>query len=263
QLIRRIHQLDTTYRPFHSEHRIDLYSLNNVSVLPNNTAYYSISLKRRLFKTPGLVESNSPKFDLFSDIEEKETIEIMMETMEQYMSKTRGNYGSGVARPKINGKTHFELKEQFLKELRENTFSGLEHEDANEHIKKVLEIVNLFHIPKATQDQIILRAFPMSLTRAASRWLRNDPSGSITNWETLKTKFLNKYCPLARTTEKLEEINNFQQELDKSLFQAWERFKELLTKCPQHYLIDMQEVILFYNGLDVPTRQILDSKGVI
>ncbi|GKC53750.1 hypothetical protein Tco_1076495 [Tanacetum coccineum] len=34
-------------------------------------------------------------------------------------------------------------------------------------------------------------------------------------------------------------------------------------KCPQHYLTDMHEVILFYNGLDVPTRQILDSKGAI
>ncbi|GKD04348.1 hypothetical protein Tco_1179322 [Tanacetum coccineum] len=34
-------------------------------------------------------------------------------------------------------------------------------------------------------------------------------------------------------------------------------------KYPQHYLTDTQEVILFYNGLDVPTRQILDSKGVI
>ncbi|GJY20621.1 hypothetical protein Tco_0393187 [Tanacetum coccineum] len=34
-------------------------------------------------------------------------------------------------------------------------------------------------------------------------------------------------------------------------------------KCPQHYLTKMHEVILFYNGLDVPTRQILDSKGVI
>ncbi|GJY24636.1 putative reverse transcriptase domain-containing protein [Tanacetum coccineum] len=34
-------------------------------------------------------------------------------------------------------------------------------------------------------------------------------------------------------------------------------------KCPQHYLTDMHEVILFYNGLDVPTRQILNSKGVI
>ncbi|GKE62952.1 hypothetical protein Tco_1513319, partial [Tanacetum coccineum] len=32
-------------------------------------------------------------------------------------------------------------------------------------------------------------------------------------------------------------------------------------KCPQHYLTEMQEVILFYNGLDVPTRQILDSRG--
>ncbi|GJV38293.1 hypothetical protein Tco_1410770 [Tanacetum coccineum] len=109
----------------------------------------------------------------------------------------------------------------------------------------------------------MLRVFPMSLTGAASRWLRNEPSGSITNWETLKMKFLNKDFPPAHTTNKMEEINNFQQEQDESLFRAWERFKELLMKCPQHYLTDMQEVILFYNGLDVPTRQILDSKGAI
>ncbi|GJS88122.1 hypothetical protein Tco_0770758 [Tanacetum coccineum] len=107
--------------------------------------------KRRLFETPGLVESSSPELDLFSDIEEhseEETTEIMTKTMEQYMSKTRGHYGSGVVRPKINDKTHFELKGQYLKELRENTFSGSEHEDANKHIEKVLEIVNLFHIPE-------------------------------------------------------------------------------------------------------------------
>ncbi|GJZ18910.1 hypothetical protein Tco_0555500 [Tanacetum coccineum] len=61
----------------------------------------------------------------------------------------------------------------------------------------------------------------------------------------------------------MEEINNFQQEPDETLYQAWERFKELLMKCPQHYLTEMQEVILFYNGLDVPTRQILDSRGAI
>ncbi|GJW66404.1 reverse transcriptase domain-containing protein [Tanacetum coccineum] len=122
--------------------------------------------KRRLFETPGLVESSSPKLDLFYDVKEhseEETTEIMTETMEKYMSKTRGNYGSGVVRPKINDKTHFELK---------------------------------------------------------GRWLKNEPSGLITNWETLKTKFLNKYCPPARTAKKMEEINNFQQELDESLFRA-------------------------------------------
>nr|GEV69268.1 hypothetical protein [Tanacetum cinerariifolium] len=58
--------------------------------------------------------------------------------------------------------------------------------------------------------------------------------------------------------------DNFKQILsNKTHYQAWERFKELLLRCPQHYLTDMQEVILFYKGLDVPTRQILNSKGVI
>ncbi|GJW35415.1 hypothetical protein Tco_0058335 [Tanacetum coccineum] len=102
---------------------------------------------------------------------------------------------------------------QFLKELHTNNFSGLEHEDVNEHIEKVLEIVDLFHIPNITIDQVMLRAFPVSLTGAASHWLRNKPTGSISTWD----------------------------EHDENLYQAWERFKELLMKCPQHYLIEIQE----------------------
>ncbi|GJZ18023.1 hypothetical protein Tco_0554146 [Tanacetum coccineum] len=109
----------------------------------------------------------------------------------------------------------------------------------------------------------MLRAFPMSLTGAAIRWLRNEPTGSITTWDGLKIKCLNKYCPPARTAKKMAEINNFQQEPDEKLYQAWERFKELLMKCPQHYLTEIHEVILFYNGLGIPTQQILDSRGAI
>ncbi|GJV49420.1 formin-like protein 1 [Tanacetum coccineum] len=97
----------------------------DISTFPlRTTAFRS---KKRLYETPGLVESSSPELDLFSDIKEhseEETTKIMTETMEQYMSKTRGNYGSGVVRPKINDKTHFELKGKYLKELHENTFSG-------------------------------------------------------------------------------------------------------------------------------------------
>ncbi|GJZ69854.1 homeodomain-like protein [Tanacetum coccineum] len=193
---------------------------------------------RRHFKTLSLDE-RSPDFNLLSDEEYSE--EEMAETMEQYMSKTRTDYGSGVARPKINNKDQFELKGQFLKELRENTFSGSDNEDANEHIEKVLEIVDLFHVPNITVDQLMLRVFPISLTGAATHWLRNEPTGSIKTWEDLKTKFLNKYCPPGRIAKKMEEINNFQQEPDETLYQAWERFKELLMKCPQQYLTEMQE----------------------
>ncbi|GJR71030.1 ribonuclease H-like domain-containing protein [Tanacetum coccineum] len=129
-----------------------------------------------------LVESNSPEFDHNFDIEEQseeEVRETMTKTMEQYMSKTRENYW----------------------ELRDNTFSGSEHEDANEHIEKVLEIVDLFHIPKVTQDQIMLRSFPVSLTGAASRWLRNQPSGSITTWEMSKVLQERGFVSLSSSTE--------------------------------------------------------------
>ncbi|GJZ04882.1 hypothetical protein Tco_0538157 [Tanacetum coccineum] len=184
---------------------------------------------RRHFKSLSLDELRSPNFNLFSDQEysKEEEAEAMAETMEQYMSKTRTDYGSGVARPNIEEKDSFELKGQFLKELLENTFSGSDNEDANKHIEKVLEIVDLFHVPNITEDQLMLRVFPISLSGAAIRWLRNEPT-----------------------------------EPDETLYQAWERFKELLMKCPQHYLTEMQEVILFYNGLDVSKRPILGSQEV-
>ncbi|GJX60442.1 mitochondrial proton/calcium exchanger protein-like protein isoform X1 [Tanacetum coccineum] len=175
-------------------------SLTNKLFTPYKDLEREFRSSRRHFKTLSLDELRSPDFNLLSDHEysEEEEAEGMTETMEQYMSKTRTDYGSGVARPKIDSKDQFELKGQFLKELQENTLSGSDSEDANEHIEKVLEIVDLFHVPNITED--------------------------------LKTKFLNKYCPPGRTAKKMEEINNFRQEPDETLYQAWERFKELLMK---------------------------------
>ncbi|GJU16616.1 hypothetical protein Tco_1144582 [Tanacetum coccineum] len=138
---------------------------------------------RKLLKKLSFDESRSPKFNLFFDLEEyskEEVADTMAETMEQYMRKTQAYYGSRIASFKIDDKDHFELKGQFLKELRDNTLCGSDQEDTNEHIEKVLEIVDLFNIPNITQDQVMLRALPMSLTGAASHWLRNKPSGSIT-----------------------------------------------------------------------------------
>ncbi|GJR08941.1 uncharacterized mitochondrial protein-like protein [Tanacetum coccineum] len=107
---------------------------------------------------------------------------------------------------KYDGTNYGGLKGQFRKKLCDNAFSGSENEDANEHIKRILEIVDLFTTPDVTQDQLILRVFPVSFTGAASRWLRNKPAGSITTWEILKGKILSKYCPPSRTAKRMEEI---------------------------------------------------------
>nr|GEW68836.1 hypothetical protein [Tanacetum cinerariifolium] len=132
--------------------------------------------------------------------------------------------------PKIEDKDNFELKGQFLKELCDNTFSDSDHKYANEHIEKVLEIVDLFHTPNMNIDQVMLRAFPMSLTGAASRWLRNKPYGSITTWEDLKAKFLSKYCSPARTAKKIEEINNFQKKENEKIGSLKTRLSKLVIK---------------------------------
>ncbi|GJY74237.1 hypothetical protein Tco_0478668, partial [Tanacetum coccineum] len=127
----------------------------------------------KAFKTLSLDELRSPDFNLLSDQEysEEEVVKKIKKTMEQYISKTRADYGSGVARPKIEDNDNFELKGQFLKELRTNTFSGLDHEDANEHIEKFLEIVDLFHILNITIDQIrdSRGAIPSKTTADAKR----------------------------------------------------------------------------------------------
>ncbi|GJY11677.1 hypothetical protein Tco_0380986 [Tanacetum coccineum] len=80
---------------------------------------------RRYFKILSLDELRLPNFNIFSDEEysKEEVTKTMAETMEQYMSKTRADHGSGVARPKIEDKDKFKLKGQFLKELHTNTFS--------------------------------------------------------------------------------------------------------------------------------------------
>nr|GEY06615.1 hypothetical protein [Tanacetum cinerariifolium] len=193
---------------------------------------------RKLFKTLNLDESRASRFDLFSDLEEnskEEVTKTMAKTMEEYMSKTRADYRSGVTRPKIDDKYYFKLKGQFLKELRDNTFSGSDHEDANEHIEKVLEIVGLFHIINLTQDQIML--------------LRDINDGE--NHGRIHDQNPKDYgSGITRP-----KIN------DKDHFELKGQFSCNYETTPS--AVQIMKVILFYNGLEVPTRQILNSKRAI
>ncbi|GKA92211.1 reverse transcriptase domain-containing protein [Tanacetum coccineum] len=61
-------------------------------------------------------------------------------TMEQYMALTHGNQALGVVKPKIGGNVNFEIKSQFMRELREYTFSGNKNDEAYEHVERILDI---------------------------------------------------------------------------------------------------------------------------
>ncbi|GJS36833.1 putative reverse transcriptase domain-containing protein [Tanacetum coccineum] len=150
--------------------------------------------------------------------------------MKQYLALSRENQAPGVVKPKIRGNVNFEIKSQFMRELREDTFFGNKNEDAHDHVDQVLNIM----VP-----------------------------GAVNTWDLLKKAFIQRYCPPSKTAKKLEDIHNFKQESNKSLYLAWEWYTDLLYKCPSHDINNHQKVNIFYKGLSTMNRQLLDSQGPI
>ena len=54
------------------------------------------------------------------------------------------------------------------------------------------------------------------------------------------------------------EIVCFTQHGLKSLYEAWERYKELLRRCPHHGLPNWLQLQTFYNGLTNETKMLVD-----
>ncbi|GJX24762.1 hypothetical protein Tco_0231058 [Tanacetum coccineum] len=198
-----------------------------------------------------------------SESEEVGEINIEILTLEEYLALDRNDNIRRIKRPKIENNIEFEIKGQFLRELRNKTFSGNETEDAIEHIGRVLEIANLFNMLGVSRDDIMLWVFPLTLVRIAKRWLGRTSSETITTWDELKQVFIRMFCPPFVTFKRLGEIHNFGQEGGESLYWAWERYNDLLFKCPFYDLNDYQKVNTFYNYLGFHSRQTLNSRSII
>nr|GEU81578.1 hypothetical protein [Tanacetum cinerariifolium] len=109
----------------------------------------------------------------------------------------------------------------------------------------------------------MLHVFPITLTGAAKRWVDRLPPGIVDSWDLLEKAFIQRYCPLSKTAKQLEEIYNFKQEGDETLYKAWEWYNDYLYKFPTHDINNHQKVNIFYNSLGAMNRQFFDSQGLI
>ncbi|KAG9453691.1 hypothetical protein H6P81_006595 [Aristolochia fimbriata] len=134
-----------------------------------------------------------------------------------------------------------------------------EEEDPNEHIERFLELCDTFKFEDVTNEAVWLRLFPFTLRDRAKSWLSTLQPDSIRTWDELQKKFLGKYFPPAKTIKLRNAISNFMQEHDEQLFEAWERYKELLRKCPNHGIPRWMQMEIFYNGIIVSTRSLIDA----
>ncbi|XP_063949928.1 uncharacterized protein LOC135152765 [Daucus carota subsp. sativus] len=105
-------------------------------------------------------------------------------------------------------------------------FGGSPTEDPNMHIRDFIEIYDTFKFNGVTEDAIKLRLFPFSLRDKAKGW---------------------------------NAITQFSQQSGETLCEAWERYKEMLRKCPHHGMPDWMIINCFYNGLGPQSRPMLDA----
>ncbi|KAF7835343.1 uncharacterized protein G2W53_010202 [Senna tora] len=155
---------------------------------------------------------------------------------------------------------NFEIKSATIQLLQANgKFGGSPIEDPNNHILNFLEICDTFKHNGVSDDAIRLRLFPFSLRDKAKVWLQSLPEGSISTWEELAQQFLTKYFPPGKTAKMRNDITSFVLLDNESLYEAWERFKELLRKCPHHGLPKWLQVQTFYNGLSSEIRTSIDA----
>ncbi|KAH9780125.1 hypothetical protein KPL71_007966 [Citrus sinensis] len=140
-------------------------------------------------------------------------------------------------------------------------FAGMLNDDPNVHIANFLEICDTFKQNGVSDNAIRLRLFPFSLRDKAKEWLNSLPAGTITTWDGLAQKFLAKYFPPAKTAKLRNDITTFAQFEMESLYEAWERYKDLLRKCPHHGLPVWFQIQTFYNGLGSNTRTMIDAAG--
>jgi hypothetical protein len=70
---------------------------------------------------------------------------------------------------------------------------------------------------------------------------------------------LDRYFPTAKYLVRKKEISNFRQQEGEVLYDAWERFKLLLKRCPGHKFSDMYIMQAFTTGLKPNTRMFLDA----
>ncbi|CAJ2643485.1 unnamed protein product [Trifolium pratense] len=163
-----------------------------------------------------------------------------------------------LARPP-RGARQTEMKTGLLQLLYANPFTGLSHEDPYNHLVKFYEIAGSLGAPEAEEEAVFMRMFPHSLIGKAKDWYLDLPAQVMTNWNTLEEKFLDRFFPHHKFMESKTSIAVFSQGSNETLCEAWDRYKAMLRKCPNHGFDELTQIHIFRNGLLQDSKLLLDA----
>nr|GEU52257.1 reverse transcriptase domain-containing protein [Tanacetum cinerariifolium] len=176
--------------------------------------------------------------------------------LNDFKMATDGNGGP----PVLDLRTMEELCQPTLNGRVQNScqFHRLSGDDANKHLDKFLHVTQSIKVNGVTDDALGLYLFPHSLKHHATAWFYRLLRISIITFEQMAKMFLGKYFPPSMVTKLRNEITNFRQPPDESLFEAWERYKLSIDQGPNHNMLPITQIDTFYNGLTLRHRDTIN-----
>ncbi|GKB72526.1 hypothetical protein Tco_0933938 [Tanacetum coccineum] len=161
----------------------------------------------------------------FSLVEKPVVTMADQRTMAELLRAPTEGYVEAIVVPPIPAE-HFELKHSLINLVTSKQFFGFEKEDPHAHIRYFNKITSTLKYKDVPETSIKLMLFPFSIDGPARIWLDKEP-----------LKFY----------------------LIGTIFEAWDRFKDLLRACPHHGFTELHQLDTFYNGLNPSDQDSLNS----
>nr|GEU81573.1 reverse transcriptase domain-containing protein [Tanacetum cinerariifolium] len=149
-------------------------------------------------------------------------------TMSELLQAPTKGYVDDIVIPAILAE-NFELKVGLLSLVTSSQFHGFERDDPHSHIRWFNKITFTLKYKSVPHDAIKLMLFLVYIEGAAHTWLEKESLRSIHTWEDLRFS------------------------------EAWDRFKDLLRKCPHHDFSELHQIDTFYNALTQSDQDSLNA----
>nr|GEX99438.1 reverse transcriptase domain-containing protein [Tanacetum cinerariifolium] len=178
--------------------------------------------------------------------------------MEELCQPSLNGQGGPIALIAIQA-TNFRLKNDMIQQVQNSCqFRGLPGDNANKYLDKFRHVTQSIKVNGVTDDALRLYLFPRSLTHHATAWFDRLLRNSINTFEQMAKMFLGKYF-LPSMAKLRNEITNFCQRPDESLFKAWEHYKLSIDRCPNHNMLPVTQIDTFFNGLTLRHRDTINA----
>ena len=204
---------------------------------------------------------SSPQKSHSSHISESDAETILMAEPRQILGDYAAPQGPRNNSPMVlsTDAVALEIKPAYYNLILSHPFTGKDHEDPHAHLEIFYDLVGTMGLDADRVEDAYKRLFHHSLLGEAREWYKNLPSQSLRTWSDAETAFLARFYPPSKVVNARTEISTFKQGNDESFYEAWERFRRLLRKCPNHGLPEVAQLNIFCTGLRHDWRIHLDA----